>query len=67
MAKKGRTRSAAAKRFKVTPTGKVMRRHAGRSHLLTKKSSRRKRRMAGEVPLSSSDARRALRMLSGQR
>ena len=35
----------AAKRFKVTATGKVVRRRAMKSHILTKKSTQRKRRL----------------------
>ena len=40
---KVKTRSAAKKRFKVTGTGKLLRRPAMRSHNLEKKSSKRKR------------------------
>lgn len=42
---KMKTRKAVAARFKVTGTGKLVRRHPGRRHLLTKKSSNRKRRL----------------------
>ncbi|HZB97869.1 MAG TPA: 50S ribosomal protein L35, partial [Candidatus Sulfotelmatobacter sp.] len=38
-----RTHKGTKKRFRVTATGKVMRRHAFRSHLLEHKSSKRKR------------------------
>ena len=38
-----KTHSGASKRFKVTKTGKVKRAHAYRSHILTKKSTKRKR------------------------
>ena len=40
---KMRTNRAAAKRFKVTGTGKLKRMKANKSHILTKKSSKRKR------------------------
>ena len=40
---KVKTGSGAKKRFKVTGTGKLLRRHAMKSHNLTKKSSKRKR------------------------
>jgi large subunit ribosomal protein L35 len=43
---KQKTHRGAAKRFRVTPTGKVLARRANRSHLLQKKTSRRKRRLA---------------------
>ena len=40
---KMKTNRAAAKRFKVTGTGKIKRMKANKSHILTKKSSKRKR------------------------
>lgn len=40
---KMKTNRAAAKRFKVTGTGKLKRMNANKSHILTKKSSKRKR------------------------
>lgn len=49
------------KRFRVTPTGKVMRRHASQSHILEKKSQKRKRLFAGETMVSASDVRKVLR------
>ena len=45
------------KRFRVTSTGKVMRRHAMQSHILEKKSAKRKRLFAGTTSVSSADAR----------
>ena len=41
---KQKTNSGAKKRFKVTATGKLLRRHAMKSHLLEKKSPKRRRR-----------------------
>ncbi|MDF1577743.1 MAG: 50S ribosomal protein L35 [Desulfurivibrionaceae bacterium] len=48
---KMKSNRGAAKRFKVTGSGKIMRRKAFASHILTKKSTKRKRglRLAGEV------------------
>jgi len=43
---KTKTHRGAAKRFRVTRNGKVLHRRANRAHLLGKKSSRRKRRLA---------------------
>ena len=43
---KMKTHRGAAKRFKVTGTGKIMRRKAFRAHLLEKKPSKRTRRLA---------------------
>ena len=48
MTRKGginKTRKAVAKRFKVTGTGKVLRRKQGKRHILQKKSSKRKRQL----------------------
>jgi large subunit ribosomal protein L35 len=44
---KMKTHRGAAKRFRVTPTGKVMRRRATGNHMLVKKTSSRKRRVSG--------------------
>jgi large subunit ribosomal protein L35 len=40
-----KTRKAVAARFKITGTGKLMRHRPGRRHILTKKASKRKRRL----------------------
>ena len=40
-----KTNSGAKKRFKLTGTGKVKRKHAFKSHILTKKSTKRKRNL----------------------
>ena len=42
---KMKTRKAVKKKFKVTGKGKLVRRHPGHRHILTKKSSKRKRKM----------------------
>ena len=44
---KQKTNSSAAKRFRITPTGKVLHRKAGGKHMLTKKSGSRRRRVEG--------------------
>jgi large subunit ribosomal protein L35 len=46
---KQKTHKGAAKRFKVTAGGKVMRHQAMKSHILTKKTSGRKRRLRKSV------------------
>jgi large subunit ribosomal protein L35 len=46
---KMKTHRGAAKRFRVTGTGKVMRRKATGNHMLGKKTSARKRRISGMV------------------
>jgi large subunit ribosomal protein L35 len=58
-----KTYKAAAKRFKVTATGKVMRTKGGKSHLRRRKSARTKRALARmhEV-VASADAKRVKRL-----
>lgn len=43
---KQKTNSAAKKRFKLTGTGKIKRKHAFHSHILTKKTTKQKRNLA---------------------
>jgi len=50
-----KTKKAAAKRFKVTATGKVMRNISGKRHILGDKSSKLKRNKRGFFEASSSD------------
>lgn len=42
---KMKTKSGAKKRFQITGTGKIKRKHKNKSHILTKKSKKRKRRL----------------------
>lgn len=60
---KMKTDKGAAKRFKVTGTGKILRRKAFRAHLLEKKSSTRTRRLAGAAEVTGGDARQVRRLL----
>jgi large subunit ribosomal protein L35 len=60
---KMKTHSGAAKRFKLTGTGKVMRLRANRQHLFEHKSSRVTRRLAGEVQVAKADVREIKRLL----
>lgn len=60
---KMKTDRGAAARFKVTGTGKIMRRKAFRAHLLEKKSSKRTRRLASEAQVSAGDRRQVRRLL----
>ena len=57
MANKNKTRRAAVKRFKVTGSGKIMRRKAYKGHLTAKKSPNRKRRLRKGTLVSKSEAR----------
>ena len=52
-----KTHSGTKKRFKVTKTGKVMRRRATGNHLLQKKSARRKRKFAGTQAITGTQAK----------
>jgi large subunit ribosomal protein L35 len=60
---KMKTDRGAAKRFKITGTGKIMRRKAFRSHILEKKSSARKRRLSNETQVTGGDAKQIKKML----
>jgi large subunit ribosomal protein L35 len=60
---KMKTHSGAKKRFKLTAKGKVRGRHAMTSHILGKKSAKRKRRLEKPVPISDADAPRIKRLL----
>ncbi|HRZ36663.1 MAG TPA: 50S ribosomal protein L35 [Candidatus Paceibacterota bacterium] len=53
-----RTRKAVAKRFKITATGKVLRPHAGRRHLLASKNSKRRRHLRHSAVVESVDVAR---------
>ncbi|HEV2376058.1 MAG TPA: 50S ribosomal protein L35 [Streptosporangiaceae bacterium] len=61
---KMKTHSGANKRFRLSGTGKVMRRRANRGHLLEHKSSRRTRRLAGDVVLAPADATKMKKLLA---
>ncbi|KAG8095008.1 hypothetical protein GUJ93_ZPchr0012g20993 [Zizania palustris] len=52
---KMKTHKASAKRFRVTGTGKIMRRCAGKQHLLGKKNTKRKKRLSKMVQVNKSD------------
>lgn len=52
---KMKTHSGAAKRFRVTRNGKIMRGKAYKSHILTKKSPKRKRNFRKDGQVSSAD------------
>jgi large subunit ribosomal protein L35 len=50
-----KTRKAVAKRFKITATGKVLRSHSGKRHLLQGKSPKRRRNLGSSTLLDESD------------
>ncbi len=53
---KMKTKRSASKRFKVTGTGKLMRMKANKSHILTKKSRKRKRNLRKATEVDASNA-----------
>jgi large subunit ribosomal protein L35 len=61
--KKLKTHRGAAKRFKVTATGKIIRSHSGKRHLMGAKASNRMRRLKKLTQVDASDAPKVRRML----
>ena len=60
---KMKTHSGSAKRFRVTGSGKILRRRANRNHLLEHKPSTRTRRLFNEVEIAPADAKRIKKLL----
>ena len=60
---KRKTHRGAAKRFKVTATGKVLRMHSGKRHLLGTKASNRMRRLKKLTQVHPSDVANVREML----
>ena len=60
---KMKTHKGAAKRFKVTGSGKLSRGQANLNHILEKKAPKRKRRLAGRTGVAPGDAARIERLL----
>ena len=60
---KQKTKRAAKKRFKVTGAGKLMRRHAMKSHNLEKKCAKRKRDFSSDQSVAPSDVREVSKLL----
>lgn len=61
---KVKTKSGAKKRFKLTGTGKIKRKHAYKSHILTKKEVKQKRGLTHTALVSKSDRPRVRKMLN---
>ena len=61
---KVKTKSAAKKRFSFTGTGKIKRHHAYKSHILTKKSKKRKRNLTFSAIVHSANVRAVKDMLN---
>ena len=60
---KMKTHSGAARRFRITGSGKVMRRRANKNHLLEHKPSQRTRRLSRDQVLAPSDAKKIKKLL----
>ncbi|MXV38850.1 50S ribosomal protein L35 [Flavobacteriaceae bacterium Ap0902] len=54
---KQKTKAGAKKRFKLTGTGKIKRKHAFKSHILTKKENKQKRNLTKTTLVSKADER----------
>lgn len=61
---KMKTHRGAAKRFKKTGTGKIVRMHAFTSHILQKKSPKRKRNLRQSAIMHKTDAKRIARLIA---
>jgi len=61
---KQKTKSSVKKRFSITGTGKIKRKHAFKSHILTKKSTKRKRQLTHSGLVDSTEMKSIKRMLN---
>ncbi|MCF6366691.1 MAG: 50S ribosomal protein L35 [Bacteroidales bacterium] len=61
---KMKTKGGAKKRFKLTGTGKIKRKHAYKSHILTKKSKKRKRNLGYTAIVHKADDRNVRQLLA---
>lgn len=60
---KMKSKSGAKKRFELTGTGKIKRKHAYHSHILSKKSKKRKRNLTYSTLVDKADAKNVKEML----
>lgn len=60
---KMKSNSSAKKRFSLTGTGKIKRKHAFKSHILTKKTTKQKRNLTHTATVHDADHARVSRML----
>lgn len=59
-----KTRGSAKKRFKITGSGRILRDKAYHSHILTKKSQKRKRNLRKSILVDKTNEKSILRMLA---
>ena len=62
---KQKTKSGAKKRFKLTSSGRVKRKYAFASHILTSKTKKRKRKLRQTAMVSKADLHQTKRMIDG--
>jgi large subunit ribosomal protein L35 len=62
---KMKTHRGAAKRFKRTGSGKIVRSRSNKQHILTKKTSKRKRRLRKSAVVTGGDKKRLVQMIPG--
>jgi len=62
---KMKSHSGAAKRFRKSGTGKIVRQKANKQHILTKKRTKRKRGLRQDDVIAACDVSRVKRMLPG--
>lgn len=62
---KQKSHSGAKDRFRITRNGKVLHRRMNKNHILEKKTSKRKRRLAGTSELDGADAKQIRKLISG--
>jgi len=62
-----KTNKTAAKRFKITKSGKILHRHARTSHLRSKQSAATKRRKSGTTTIASSNMKKVRKMIGGRK
>ncbi len=60
---KMKTHKSSAKRFKIIKSGKILRSKAYKSHILTKKTAKRKRNLRKSTEVSSADTRKVKKLL----
>ena len=60
---KMKTKSSAKKRFRLTGTGKIKRKHAYKSHILTKKTKKQKRNLTQDTIVDPADEKNVRAML----
>jgi large subunit ribosomal protein L35 len=63
---KQKTHKATKKRFRLTATGKVKHRSAGTSHLMSRMTQKRKRKLRGTDTLDKVDVKRITILLAGK-